>query len=206
MNILVLSPHTDDGEFGAGASLCRWIREGKHRIQYMAFCNATKSLPPGYEECTLVKELSRSMTVFGIHACALEKFEAREFPRQRQEILESMLAMRKTREPDTVLVPSTFDTHQDHAVIREESFRAFKTSTILGYEMPWNNLQFTSTAFVRVMIEDVERKIAAINCYKSQIDKNPIINEGLILGQARMRGSQIREMYAEAFEVIRWVM
>ena len=34
--ILVLAPHTDDGELGAGGSIARWADEG-HDIHYVAF-------------------------------------------------------------------------------------------------------------------------------------------------------------------------
>jgi LmbE family N-acetylglucosaminyl deacetylase len=38
--ILVLAPHTDDGEFGCGASITKWIEEGK--IVYYATFSACK--------------------------------------------------------------------------------------------------------------------------------------------------------------------
>ena len=35
-NILVLAPHTDDGELGCGATLARYVKEGS-RVSYAAF-------------------------------------------------------------------------------------------------------------------------------------------------------------------------
>ena len=40
------------------------------------------------------------------------------------------------------MIPSESDVHQDHQTIYNESIRAFKFSSILGYEMPWNNRFF----------------------------------------------------------------
>ena len=44
---LVLSPHTDDGELGAGATIARFLEEDVD-IQYLAFCaplsNCVKSV------------------------------------------------------------------------------------------------------------------------------------------------------------------
>src|SRR6266536_2375391 len=34
------------------------------------------------------------------------------------------------------------DVHQDHRTVAEEGLRAFKRTTILGYEIPWNNFDF----------------------------------------------------------------
>ena len=43
-NILCLSPHTDDIEIGMGGTVSRLVREG-HKIFYIAFSNAQKSIP-----------------------------------------------------------------------------------------------------------------------------------------------------------------
>ena len=43
---LVLAPHTDDGEFGAGGTMARLADEGVE-VRYVAFSIATRSLPEG---------------------------------------------------------------------------------------------------------------------------------------------------------------
>jgi len=45
--ILVLSPHTDDGELGCGGAVSRFVEEGKH-VTYAALSCCEKSVPPGY--------------------------------------------------------------------------------------------------------------------------------------------------------------
>ena len=45
--ILVLAPHTDDGEFGCGGSIARFIEEGKE-VFYVAFSAAEKSVPSNF--------------------------------------------------------------------------------------------------------------------------------------------------------------
>ncbi len=35
-NVLILSPHTDDAELGAGGTIARFVEEGK-KIHYIAF-------------------------------------------------------------------------------------------------------------------------------------------------------------------------
>ena len=46
-NILVVAPHTDDGELGAGGLIARAIEEGK-RVVYLALSTAAESLPPNF--------------------------------------------------------------------------------------------------------------------------------------------------------------
>ena len=43
--ILVLAPHTDDGEFGCGGSVARFLEEEKE-VYYVAFSTAEESVPP----------------------------------------------------------------------------------------------------------------------------------------------------------------
>ena len=45
-NILVLAPHTDDGEFGCGGSIAKFIEAGD-QVYYVAFSTAKQSVPEG---------------------------------------------------------------------------------------------------------------------------------------------------------------
>ena len=47
--IIVLAPHTDDGEFGCGASIAKFIEEEKE-IYYVAFSTAEESVPARFPE------------------------------------------------------------------------------------------------------------------------------------------------------------
>ena len=54
--ILVLAPHTDDGEFGCGASIARFIAEGAD-VYYAAFSLAEESVPPPFPKNILETEV-----------------------------------------------------------------------------------------------------------------------------------------------------
>lgn len=202
---LILGPHTDDGEWGCGASIAKWIEEG-HDVHYAAFSAAEESVPSDLPQDILRKEIIEASKLIGLHADQLVVFayRVRHFPRDRQEILEDMVQLRLRINPDVVVVPSSFDTHQDHEVINREAFRAFKRSTILGYEIPWNNRRIDLTFFNGVTPGQIEMKIKSINAYESQKFRTPNFSE-LIRSLAVQRGSQAGLPLAEAFEVIRWV-
>jgi len=54
--VLVLAPHTDDGEFGCGGTMARLVDLGAD-VRYVAFSIATKSLPEGFPPDTLAREV-----------------------------------------------------------------------------------------------------------------------------------------------------
>ncbi len=204
--ILILSPHTDDGEIGCGATIAKLIKQ-KKEVFYAAFSIAEESVPDGFPKNILETEVKSATHVLGIKSGNLfiKKFKVRHFPQFRQNILEELVILNKEIKPDLVFMPSSFDVHQDHKTIYEEGTRAFKNTSVLGYEFMWNNYSFGSTLFSIVNEKDIDLKIAALDEYKSQY-KRLYTKEKLIMGHANFRGLQISEEYAEAFEVIRWIM
>lgn len=202
---LVLAPHTDDGEFGCGGTIARLVEEGSE-VTYVAFSAAEKSVPKEFPDDVLRSEVKEATAALGIPESHLRigHFEVRDFPRVRQELLDWMIRLRDEIRPDVVYLPSAHDIHQDHAQIHAEGLRAFKGTTMLGYEVPWNNLVFETTAFVRLDERHVAKKVAALACYRSQASR-PYANEETIRAQARLRGTQAGCRYAETFQVIRWI-
>ena len=207
MNILILSPHTDDGEFGCGGSIARFVSERKE-VFYVAFSTAEKSVPPEYPHDILKTEVKEATRILGIRKENLILFDyiTREFPSNRQPILDDILALKKELKPDMVMLPSTYDTHQDHQVVVQEGFRTFKDTTMMGYEMPRNNLSFPTNVFVALTERELRIKIKAIECYRSQAGKYLFSLKELYKILAQLRGTQVGLEYAETFEAIRWVM
>ena len=107
---------------------------------------------------------------------------------------------------DLVFCPSSFDNHQDHEVIRNEAGRIFKHTTILGYEMPWNNRQFHTDTFVKLTKEDIDSKIEMMDCYETQQKRDMFKYKDYAIHLAKLRGLQVKSEYAEAFETIKCVI
>jgi len=203
--VLVLAPHTDDGELGCGGTISRLVAEGRE-VYYAAFSTAAESVPPPFPPDILEKEVRQGTKVLGISPANLlvYKYKVRHLPQMRQEILEELVRMKREIDPKTVFLPSAQDLHQDHQTIHLEGLRAFKTITVLGYELPWNNLSFDYRHFCILTRAHVQTKIAALSCYQSQ-QHRPYTQEEFIWSWARTRGGQIMVEYAEAFDVLRWV-
>ena len=63
--VLVLGPHTDDGEFGCGGTIARLIEEGKE-VFYATFSCAEESVPEGLPKDILLKEVKAASKILGI--------------------------------------------------------------------------------------------------------------------------------------------
>jgi LmbE family N-acetylglucosaminyl deacetylase len=203
---LVLAPHTDDGEFGCGGTMARLVEQGVD-VRQIAFSTASRSLPPGFAPDTLAHESRAASAALGLapEALTVHDFEVRTFPDSRQEILELLIEVARAFEPDVVLLPTTGDIHQDHATVAVEGLRAFKRTTVLGYEIPWNQFRFHKQAYVTLDERHLAAKTAALACYASQAHRN-YANEEYIRNLARSHGIEIGRTYAECFEVVRWVV
>ena len=204
--VIALAPHPDDVEFGCGGTIKKLTESGSE-VWYVVFSPCNKSLPSEFEENTLYEELKRSIVHLGIPEERLITYDypVREFPVNRQLILENLISLKKKINPDLVFLPNSQDVHQDHQIIHCEGVRAFKNTRIAGYEMPWNSFTFTSN--LHCVLEDahLEAKVKALGEYESQDFRN-YKNDDFTKGLAKVRGTQIGVNYAEAFENIRWII
>ena len=204
--ILLLSPHTDDGELGCGGTVAKLIEQGKE-VYYVAFSACEQSVLPQFPKDILITEVKAATSTLGIPEdhLILKRFDVRTFNYHRQEILDILIRLREEIKPDTVLIPSLNDIHQDHKTIAEEALRAYKFINVLSYELPWNNLNFNTCAFEVLEEKHVKTKVEALKKYQSQAHR-PYANEEFLRSQVRMRGVQVSRKFAEVFEVIRTVM
>lgn len=204
--ILVLAPHTDDGEFGCGGSIARFIEEGDD-VYYAAFSTAKESVPEGMPENILEIEVKDATKRLGIKPenLIIYGFTVRKLNYVRQDILEELVKLKKKLNPDLVFMPVIQDLHQDHHTVAMEGLRAFKQTTILGYEVPWNNLTFHNQCFITLEKRHVEKKVYALDAYNSQ-KMRTYASEDFIFSLAKTRGVMVSKTFAEAFEVIRWII
>ncbi|MCA9232420.1 MAG: PIG-L family deacetylase [Planctomycetales bacterium] len=204
--VIVLAPHTDDGEFGCGGTIARFVEAGSE-VYYMAFSVCEQSVPYGFAKDELENELKEAMKVLGLPAknTLIYRYPVRRLQESRQEILQLMIDARSEIQPDIVFMPCLKDCHQDHQTVSAEGLRAFKHSTIFSYEMPWNNLTLETSSFVVLEERHLQKKIDALACYKTQAFR-PYADEEFLRGLGRVRGVQIGGHYAEAFELVRLVL
>lgn len=205
-NVIVLAPHTDDGELGAGGLIAKLTEQGAE-VTYVAFSTAEESVPKHLPKDILKTEVKAATQALGVNSenLVIHNYQVRKLNYSRQEILEDLIFLKRANDFDLVLMPSLKDIHQDHATIAQEGMRAFKNTTILGYELIWNNLSFDTTCFIKLEKRHIERKIKALTEYNSQHGRD-YMSEEFIFSLARTRGVQVGAKFAESFEVIRWII
>tara|TARA_A100001015_G_C15039406_1_gene738583 strand:+ start:3596 stop:4228 length:633 start_codon:yes stop_codon:yes gene_type:complete len=199
--VLIFAPHTDDAELGCGATIHK-LTELKIDVFVVSFSSPPP--PNKYFKCNLNLEMKKSLFELGINSQNIFNydFQYRIFNENRQKILDQMIELREKLIPDLVFCPNANDNHQDHQVIHQETKRAFKKQNILGYELPWNDMNFSNNLFIKVSKINVDAKIMALNHYVSQKDKI-YFQKNFQIGLSQVRGSGIGEKHAEAFEAIR---
>ena len=71
--ILVLAPHTDDGEFGCGGTINKMIEEG-NEVYYAAFSACQQSVLPQFPQDILITEVKAATKVLGSGLVTLTPF------------------------------------------------------------------------------------------------------------------------------------
>lgn len=200
--VLVLGAHTDD-EFACAGTIARLIESGSE-AHLATFSSAEDSVPDGFDRDVLKREVLDAIGVLGIptERFRLFGFAARHFPEHRQEVLEELIRLRAEIEPDLVLLPAFTDIHQDHGVVAREGLRAFKHATVLGYEMPMNDMRFEASCYVTLEPRHVDVKLAHAAAYRSQA-KRAYFQPEMLRSLVALRGMQIGAGAAEAFQVMR---
>lgn len=201
---LVICPHTDD-ELGCAGLILRLLEQGVN-VKYYALSRCEESVPHPYSEDTLEKECRKATAELGLSEEQVHvlRYPVRYFPQHRQDILELFVKINREYKPQLVIIPSSFDNHQDHATVNQEGFRAFKHASILGYELPQNLISFSNTAFVTLTEKHIYQKMQALSNYESQ-GLRPCTSSDFIRSLALVRGVQCNAPFAEAYEVLRLI-
>ncbi len=198
--ILAIAPHLDDIELGVGGTIHKL--KDDNEIHYLGL-----SMPPLVERDSFMKEFWESATHLGFSKdrMTLKDYDPRDLFKDRMEILQLFYDTNMALKPDIVFAPNSQDIHQSHQVVHQEARRAFKFSTILGYELPWNSMSFNMDLFIELADVNVEAKQASINSFESQKSRLFFSND-IITDLAKLRGKQIGKEYAECFEVTRIII
>jgi LmbE family N-acetylglucosaminyl deacetylase len=198
--VLFIGAHPDDIELGAGAFI--------HHILPISdvLCLTLSDNQKNPLLKKVVDELQASMQVLGVPAerVIVEKFATRDFPDLRQDILEYLLKIRREFKPDVVFVHSRADIHQDHNVATEEALRAYRGTTVLGFDVVRSSYGFFPHFLVEVTAGDVDKKIEALAQYKTYTDKY-YFDPALLKATMLRNGALAERPFAEGFDILRIV-
>jgi LmbE family N-acetylglucosaminyl deacetylase len=196
--VCFIGAHPDDIELGCGALISNIIDSTDIKCVTLS----KNLINPAHTH--LLEEHYRSMEVLRVpkESVILGDFETRKFPDARQEILEFLINLNKTYRPDLVFVPTQNDIHQDHQVVTGEALRAFRGTSVLGFDLLRSSYNFFPHFLFEVTEKDVNQKIAALQEYKTHTDKyyfNPTILRATLI----RHGALAERPYAEGFDILR---
>jgi LmbE family N-acetylglucosaminyl deacetylase len=200
MKVLVIDAHPDDGESSAGGTIVRFIREG-HTVStvYFAPCNEDP-LNKGH-----LSDHAKVCKKLGITEVIKYLYPRDRLEEHKQSIRNDMWMLREKIKPDLVLCPTIHDFHQDHRTVVECCVTIFRdTSTILSYEVLRSSTpDFRPNYFVILQLEDVKKKLDALDLYLTQAKVRPYATSRVKYeSHIRMRGVQAKTDFAEAFELV----
>lgn len=196
--VCFIGAHPDDIEIGCGALISHII--GQTNILCVTLSDNQKN--PDLQN--VLAEHYQSMAVLGLQKENIQvaNFETRRFPELRQEILEYLIRLKKDFQPDIVFTHTRADIHQDHATATEETLRAFRGVTVLGFDVIRSSYGFFPHFLVGVEESDVERKIQALAEYKTYNSRyyfDPSITRATLI----RNGAIAERPYAEGFDILR---
>jgi len=199
--VLFLGAHPDDIEIGCGALIHHIV---KQRTDFLCVTLSENRKIP--DLINVKDEHFRSMKVLGVpeDKIAFGPFITRVFPDTRQEILEYFLKLRKDFKPDLIFTHSKQDVHQDHNTMTDESLRAFRGITVLGYDVVRSSYGFFPHFLVEVTEEDVNKKIEALAEYETYRDRY-YFNAELTRSIMVRHGALAECPFAEGFDILRIV-
>jgi N-acetylglucosamine malate deacetylase 1 len=198
--LLFIGAHPDDIELGCGAFISNVA--GLTEVLCLTLSDNQKN--PALTN--LVQEHYCSMAVLGVprERVLLETFETRKFPHARQEILEYLFKLNRDFGPDVVFVHTRQDIHQDHATATEETLRAFRGKTVLGFDCLRSSYGFFPHFLAEVTEKDVECKISALGEYKTYTDKY-YFDSNILRATLIRHGALAERPFAEGFDILRIV-
>ncbi len=190
--LLCIGAHSDDIEIGAGATILRILRD-QPETQIMWVCLSGG----GTDREAEAEDSSLAFAPRATFEC--RAFTDRYFPAQQVQIKEAFETF-KNYNPDLILTHSSDDRHQDHRVVNELTWNAFRSHQILEYEIPkWDGDLQRPNIYVPVEKELMDRKIELLlEHFGSQRSKHWFDDE-TFRALARLRGLESNTRYAEAF-------
>lgn len=223
--VLIVAPHPDDETLGAGGTIKRLVDDG-HEVTVAVMTGRGASPHPLFDDRAfeIVRtEFGAAMDVLGVQntiwaglpTTLLTEVPTYQINRAAAEIVASV-------DPDLVFLPFEHDLHRDHGLVsyafsvalRPQLASRRKPHMTLYYEVPSEtHLQagylhpaFDPQVFIDVS-EQIHAKLAALNCFKSQIGGAPELRSlNAVEALATWRGAQIGRRAAEAFVVGRQVI
>jgi LmbE family N-acetylglucosaminyl deacetylase len=195
LKLLCLGAHADDIEIGAGGAILSWIAAGaKLDVSWCVLSAAGDRAEEAKASASAFLEGAERATI------ELGEFRDSYFPHQGAAVKEWVQALKERVQPDLILTHAHTDAHQDHRLVNELAWNAFRDHLILEFEIPkWDGDLGRPNCYVPIAPEILARKIALLEEHFGSQRAKAWFDKETFTGLARVRGMECRARYAEAF-------
>lgn len=216
--ILVISPHPDDAEFGVGAVIPRWVREG-HTVT-VAIVTGEGDLTMVHSSVTIpfsqrVEEQKAAATILGFDCLFLGLAVASKFDQVPMASIVTALD-KVLKDFDQLYIPLP-SYNVDHDVTWKACLAATRPGkvdhvSVFAYEELSNShgMQVFGTLvgkkYIKVLEEDIALQREALLAHSSQVTGRSQLMLDATLNLHKVRGSEVCEKYATLVYPIREVI
>ena len=197
LKVLCLGSHSDDIEIGCGGTILRLIERYPrctfHWVVFSAIGVRKSEAERGAEVFAGSKRITKSF---------FKEFPDTFMPYVGADIKSSFEEIKQAVSPDLIFTHNRKDAHQDHRLISELTWNAFRDHFILEYEIPkYDGDMGQPSVFVPLESAVCQKKVKLITeTFESQRSKR-WFEENTFLSLLRLRGMECNSPsgYAEAF-------
>ena len=197
LDVLCLGAHSDDIEIGCAATLLGLIERGyRLRVAWVVLSAAGERAEEARRSASAM--LGKT-TELSIH---LSSFRDAYFPAEFAALKEHLAQLRRLVDPDLIFTHALDDRHQDHRLVGELTWQAWRDHLILEYEVPkYEGDLGRPNLYVPASHTVAQTKVDhLLEHFGSQRSKDWFCSE-TFLGLMRLRGVECRAAQgcAEAF-------
>lgn len=215
--VLAFSPHPDDNEVGAGATLARLIEQGAEVHWVVATDGAVGANDAHHQALAVTRrqEQEKAMRILGGHHLRWLGFSDMTLAEQQNLLEARVMATIRELQPDLVMGPDPwlpYESHPDHRslgyaialgasmapfpMVHPESGPAVESPAVAFYGTAWPNTRVDVT-------KTFDRKLEALKAHESQFPPPQGDLVGFYLRtRAQEWGEEVGVPLAEAFKVL----
>lgn len=209
MNILAIGAHYDDIELGCGGALARHVAQGDTVYAFVAtdsgYSNQNKESVRSSD--VALKEAKAAMKVLGV-----KKMFCGDFKTLEVEFVDALnvqiLKIIEECNIEQVYAHWTGDIHHDHRSVARASLHSCRhVPRYLMYCSNWYHSTDSFRGNFYVDISDtIELKEQAVRAHESEVQRTGEKWLTFFRHEAANAGQRIGVPYAEAFEVVKWLV
>jgi LmbE family N-acetylglucosaminyl deacetylase len=215
--IVVIGAHPDDEILGAGGTLARHVMEGDE-VHAIVVADGASSRAPDEMMFALKEDAARAAETIGFASIRVQSL-----PDQRLDtvpfidLTQNIEAILDDIQPHVVYTHFPGDVNVDHGLVARAAwtacrpyvrpqlrrFAVFETPSSTEWAWPVNDSDLRPNHFVDIT-ETLDTKIAAMECYKSELREYPHPRSSRSLRErAAFWGSQVGRLAVEPFRILR---